>query len=63
MEIPKPVGETSLIPSQWLPSTLNPNTRITPNLLYGNNYKDWAYSVEMALGGVKRFGYIDGSIR
>lgn len=56
-------GESSTSSSiQQLPSVVNPITRITPNLLDGNNYKDWSYSARMAIGGAKRLGHIDGRI-
>lgn len=48
--------------SQW-PNIVNPNTRITPNLFYGNNYKEWIYLAMMAIQGAKRLGYIDERIK
>ena len=57
-------GESSSGSNQHvLPNVVNPNTKITPNLLNGTYYKDWAYSTRIAIGGSKRLGYIDGSIK
>ena len=42
---------------------VNTNTRITPILFDGNNYEDQAYSAKMAIGGPKRLGHINGSIK
>lgn len=39
-----------------LPNIVNPNTRITPSLFNSNNYEDWAYLENMAIGGSKRLG-------
>ena len=44
-------------------SIINLNVKIIPNLFNGTNYKDWAYSAKMAIGGSRRLGYIDGSIK
>lgn len=62
-ETPKHIAEDSPIPSLQLTSGLNANTKITSSLFNGNNYKDWVYSVEMVVGGLKQFGYIDGSVK
>lgn len=35
---------------------INPNARITVELFNGKNYKEWSYSVRMAIGGAKRLG-------
>ena len=43
------------------PNITSLNVRITPELFNGTNYKDWAYSARMAIGGSRRLGYIDGS--
>ena len=57
-------GESSTgFGQQLLANVVNPNIRITPSLFNGTNYKDWAYSARMAIGGSKRLGYIDGSIK
>lgn len=37
-----------------------PNLRLTPSLFDGTNYREWTYSA--TIGGVKRLGYIDGSL-
>ena len=42
---------------------MNLNAKITPDLFNGTNYKDWAYSARMAIGGSRRLGYIEGSIK
>lgn len=51
----------SLSPPNQLPSVMNSNLKITPNLFVGTNYKEWAYSATMVIG-VQRLGYIHGSI-
>ena len=42
---------------------INPNARITVELFDGKNQKEWSYSTKMAIGGVKRLGYINGQIK
>ena len=59
----KQEGESSLPSSQQVANIMNPNTRITPTLFNGDNYKDWAYSAKMEIGGAKSLGYITGSIK
>ena len=36
---------------------------LTPEIFNGTNYRDWAYSTKMAIGGSRRLGCIDGSIK
>ena len=55
--------EGSMGSSQQLPNVVNPNTMVTTSLFKGSNYRDWAYSARMAIGGSKRLCYIDGSIK
>lgn len=41
---------------------LNPNSRITGELFNGRNYTEWSYSVKLALGGLRRLGFVDGTV-
>eukprot|EP00268_Persea_americana_P002437 TRINITY_DN107351_c0_g1_i1.p1 TRINITY_DN107351_c0_g1~~TRINITY_DN107351_c0_g1_i1.p1 ORF type:complete len:160 (+),score=24.65 TRINITY_DN107351_c0_g1_i1:437-916(+) len=59
----KQEGESSMSSSQEVANIMNPNTRITPTVFNGDNYKDWAYSAKIGIGGAKRLGYIIGSTK
>ena len=56
-------SDNSVTSIQQVPNIANLNVKITPDLFNGTNYKDWAYSARMAIGGSRRLGYIDGSIK
>ena len=50
-------------PLSQIPTFAGLNVKIIAELFNGSNYKDWAYSARMAIGGTQRLGYIDGSIK
>ena len=49
--------------TQQFPILTNLNVKLTPEIFNGTNYRDWAYSTKMAIGGSRRLGCIDGSIK
>ena len=46
-----------------IPTLASLNVKITPELFNGTDYKDWAYSATMAIGGTWRLGDIDETIK
>lgn len=58
-----PTAPTNLNATPHFPNVTNLNAKITPDLFNGTNYKHWAYSARMAIGGLRELGYIDASVK
>lgn len=61
------VSQTSVEGSRTSPYYLapsdNPGTCISPVILSGENYAEWASELENALRAKRKFGFIDGSLK
>lgn len=55
-------GEGKIISPYYLSSSDNPGVSISPVLLNGENYTEWASELENALRAKRKIGFIDGTL-